>query len=185
MNIDIEKIEKYVLCYYDRDKFHLSDIICKHFLHFGYLCCFIALPSFAWALSLLHNIENINTYHFLWILFLIPITALLSLKFSKHLMNSLSYEKYDSAFASKVSTVSALIATTFYTVYRPNMQQSLIAMTDFIMFVLLGLACVFAASGRFHRSYMARKYAPYFKDERLRGAAVPAETGDATDKPER
>jgi len=165
MDIDvenIEKIKKFVLYYYVPKKKPVNK---SYWLSRGYLFCFTTVICFVMAFVILAGIENINIYPFYWSLLLIPIIAILSIKICKNTINKADYKHkpYQAVLISVGPFVGVIIMWFVQQSLTPDAYSTLVG----VMVLFGGGLSVYYAYSFFYRVYLIRKYAPYFKDERL------------------
>ena len=171
MSVDIEKVEKYILLGFDSGK---SPPIKKlsfknNLLAIGFLCCLLSWGVFIMAYRELPNIENIYIYHFYGVLALIPVAAVLSIIICKKIINKADYE--DKPIYKIFIALLPVIVFIPLSIFLFTAQQDAIATVSFFVFAVGGLICVLVACGFFYKVYLIRKYAPYFKDWRIRRPA--------------
>ena len=165
MNVDMEKnerIEKFVL-YGCKSKRNVKD----HLFFRQLLGCFGAVICFALGLAAISGIANINIYHFFWSLLLIPIIPIFTIKvICKYMINKadLKEKRYHSVMTYAVPFVTIA----FWSWVDQSLPQSTVSLINSVVALAGGLFCVHLVSYVSYKAYLIKKYAPYFKDERLR-----------------
>ena len=169
MNVDIEKVEKFVS---HDDVLKAGGCIRKHWLRFGVGGSFFVVLFYVIAFMRLSRYVNI--YPFFLTLLLIPVTIMLAIKLQKNSMNTLAYEKKPHPLYAALSGPAAIF--TLIILRNLNIPDDTFpGIMLFFALVVLGLFSILVACGGFYKVYLIRKYAPYFKDERLRGKDTPTE----------
>ena len=192
MSVNISRLERYILYGFDCKHGFLSDFkeepsVKKRFLRRGFWRCVIMVFGFAvlffWVLP---RIENIDNYPFFLLLLLVPIIAIFTILLCNRSMNSSKWDANPkpSAATKWYVALTPLLGLLLFIFPRDNwIPQGMHTMIVFVLFMFFGLECVVTACKCFHKLYLIRKYAPYFRDERLRVIDHGAVDAD-TDKPE-
>ena len=164
----IDKIEQFALYRYVPEKKQVDK---KFWLSRSCICFFIAVFCFVMAFVILAGVENINIFPFYWTLLLIPICPVLAIKRCESAINKASHEEKPYQIVMRVFAPVACVITAIF--LDRNLQRDTNSIVIGVVSLLGGLLTVYAACSMFYRVYLIRKYAPYFKDERLRGEAAP------------
>jgi len=163
MNIDfINKIEKFVLVRLEEERIvPIKDYLIIAAVFFGV----VAIILFALSYSDFSRIESTNISHsYLMILaVLIPIVSTLSIIRAKNRIRKAIYKEgiRGSIFITLASRYSRIAIEGSFS---PNAALTV----SVVVWTAFGLGLIYGASARLYKVYLMRKYAPYFKDERLR-----------------
>ena len=171
MNVNIDRIERYILHDYKKPK--KSCFVEKQWLTAGYVCCFIGIlflvvPPYLY----LSYMENIHIHHYFLLLLLIPIVAIVTIKICNRSMNN---SKWDHELKNSDVGNWGGVAGLLGFILARGLPRNIFAMIILVGSAVLILVLASAACQKFHKVYLIRKYAPYFKDERLRSQATPTE----------
>ena len=169
MNINISRLEKYILYDFGLYTFGSKPSAKNYFLRLSFTgCIVIGLLLLFLFFSVLPRIENISPHFLLFLLLLlIPITAALTIKMCNRSMNSAKWDTNSGISAAKKWVIKLsewLVALSAWPVLRALQNATI----ELAFFTLGGLWCVRFTCKYFHKVYLIRKYAPYFHDERLR-----------------
>jgi len=173
MKVNIEHIERYLL-YGITGSVPESQHPVKHTLKMSLICSAVTVVAFVFAYRQLPYLENINIYHFYWILVLIPVVAILTILICKYIFipkgNYSERKEYNHKKLIKKFSGFAIIFVflPLFWFFQTAAQVS-IAMVSLVGFVMGGVFFEFGACLGLYNVYLMYRYAPYFKDERLRG----------------
>lgn len=159
MNIDIDKMEKFIMARYGEGPMKEYSFK-KVMIVSGIAFALLTIVIFARAYYDLLRMEDVDTHYFYWILALIPFIAILSIARAKSTIRKAGYsvKRYDA--------VSIKIAGVFGVVIVFVLNRGTVAL--FVAEMILGLLLVYGVTTGVYKLYLIRKYAPYFKDARLR-----------------
>jgi len=168
MNPNVDKIENLLLSSVSSGEPDPRGRLKLNFMFSGFLVIF----SFVMMYSRMLQIENLNSYYLYLILALILVISMLAIMNVKRNIRKDNYRKgaYDLK-KSYIATPAAILAFVVFLLVRSarqNLSPATLSIIEFIMFTALGLISVFLFSAVGYAVYLMRKYAPYFKDARLR-----------------
>ena len=189
MSIDISRLERYIL----NDFGLMHDLggykpkeessVENYYSRWGLIYCGVMVLCFALSFfSVLPLIAHIHTYRFFWLLLLVPLVAVGTIKMC---IRSIGSSKWDTTSGISAATIR-IIRIVYLLAFLLAVLIPQGTIIDFVFYTFLGLCCVVIASKYLHKAYLIRKYAQYFKDERLRPftpAAAP-ETVDVVESAE-
>jgi len=171
MNVDMDKIgrvEDFIIANYKNRKGSVK----------GSLRTISIVMTLSIAISLLiglniiTNLDEIESMLFYFSLLLIPVIAASTVIVCTYRINNVNNKNkvgFSSTATGAVAGIMALLATQI----RRNFPPDTANMIYGIIFIAIALFLVNVATTFVYKLYLLHKYAPYFKDERLRHPAAP------------
>jgi len=161
---DIDKIEQFILGGINPKEENPRRRLIIACTFFG----FLAVISLSIAYSQVPQIENIDNHYFYLILTLIPLISILTIRRMAKNIRKANYRKKPYRAVGTMITIAVLAGVLLPMYVNRNFSPDTILIVDFIVFMVLGLVSVLFVSALSYAVYLMYKYAPYFKDERLR-----------------
>ena len=175
MNVDIEKVEKYIL--YGASETEILNVNYNYtkgkLRSRGVGHCILAVLLLLFATTFLPRIENMIFYYFILIVPIVLLTIIWTIKRCAKAVDTV-YEDM-----KKTETRKPLYKALFWVIVCVSMialyilPQDLRQLTNTtsaliaFVFVLGSVFCVYLVCVSFYKIHLMRKYTPYFKDKRL------------------
>jgi len=152
-----------------------------HLLGGCVFCLFAIFFVLGGPLIFLSNIENVYLYNFFltWSflpIIALPIIPLVTVKKNNRSMNSSRWDSTPEQLSAdltkrklKSGGISGGAIGVMVLFLSQTVDQDIFAAMILVLGVVMGVASFSFACKHFHAAYVIGKYAPYFKDERLRG----------------